>query len=51
MRDNPKTLIRSGVYIYNIHIIPTDCHASGPDASYGCRHIIPSAVSLAGVWA
>ena len=28
---------------------PTDCYASGADAPYGCRHVVPLAASLAGV--
>ena len=28
--------------IININISPTDLHASGADAPYGCRHVVPS---------
>ena len=29
----------------------TDCQASDADAPYGFRHVVPSVISLAGVWA
>ena len=39
------------IYYLDIIIIntsPTDCHASGADASYGYRHVVLSADLLAG---
>ena len=32
-----------------IHTSSTDCYASGADAPYGYRHVVPSAASIAGV--
>ena len=31
-----------------MNVSATDCHASAAAAPYGCCHVVPSAVSLAG---
>ena len=37
--------------INNINISETDCYPSGRHAPYGRRHVVPSAASLASMWA
>ena len=45
----PYTVIIIIITIIITNTSPTDCHTSGADAPYEFRHVMPSAVLLAGV--